>query len=90
MARQVTRRRTPVQRKSEATPRRNGHADGVEPAGMTYEEAGRYLGCTDRKIRQLVAAGKLPAFYIGRSARVSKAAADRFMDAGGAPNVVDP
>jgi excisionase family DNA binding protein len=91
MAQRVTRKRAAVARKQPAaTPRTNGHAVGVEPGGMTYEEAGRYLGCTDRMVRQLVAAGKLPAYYIGRSARVSRAACDRFMAEGGAPNVVDP
>jgi excisionase family DNA binding protein len=54
---------------------------------MTYEEAGRYLKCTDRTVRQLVVDGKLDGYYIGRSARVSRAACDRFMDHGGAPAV---
>jgi excisionase family DNA binding protein len=90
MARQVTRRRTPVQRKqpTAATRRRtddtNGkHAVHVDPAGMTFAQAGEYLGCSESKVRRLVADGKLQAFYIGRAARVSKAAADRFMDGGG-------
>jgi len=48
---------------------------------LTYREAGKLLGVTDRTVYALVAAGDLPAVRFGRSVRIDPADLREYIDA---------
>lgn len=70
---------------------RGDTGDAVPPVdaslAYTIPEVAGVLKCSERKVAQLIADGRLTAFYVGDLCRVSRAALDRFMAIGGAPRV---
>ena len=47
----------------------------------TPEEAATYLSISERKLRQLLSAGKIPSRKLGRHRRICVEDLDRFIDA---------
>ena len=51
--------------------------------GLTVIEAVKVLGVCERKVRGLIAEGKLPHFRVGRSVRIPWQQLKEWMDKGG-------
>ena len=51
--------------------------------GLTVSEAVKVLGVCERKVRGLIAEGKLPHFRVGRSVRIPWQPLKEWMDSGG-------
>ena len=51
--------------------------------GLTVSEAVKVLGVCERKVRGLIAEGKLPHFRVGRSVRIPWQPLKEWMDNGG-------
>ncbi|MBT4584682.1 MAG: excisionase family DNA-binding protein [Phycisphaerae bacterium] len=51
--------------------------------GLTVSEAKKVLGVCERKVRGLIAEGKLPHFRVGRSVRIPWQPLKEWMDQGG-------
>lgn len=51
--------------------------------GLTVVEVVQILGVCERKIRGLIAEGKIPHFKVGRSVRIPWLALQEWMDSGG-------
>ena len=54
-----------------------------EKYGLTVIEAVKVLGVCERKVRGLIAEGKLPHFRVGRSVRIPWQPLKEWMDQGG-------
>ena len=54
-----------------------------EKYGLTVNEAVQVLGVCERKVRGLIAEGKLPHFRVGRSVRIPWIPLKEWMDQGG-------
>ncbi len=55
--------------------------------GLTVNEAVQVLGVCERKVRGLIAEGKLPHFRVGRCVRIPWLALKEWMDNGGTGGV---
>ena len=55
--------------------------------GLTVSEAVKVLGVCERKVRGLIAEGKLPYFRVGRSVRIPWQPLKEWMDNGGTGGV---
>ena len=55
----------------------------LEKYGLTVNEAVQVLGVCERKVRGLIAEGKLPHFRVGRSVRIPWQPLKEWMDQGG-------
>jgi excisionase family DNA binding protein len=58
-----------------------------EKYGLTVKEVVHVLGVCERKVRGLIAEGKLPYFRVGRSVRIPWQPLKEWMDSGGTGGV---
>jgi excisionase family DNA binding protein len=58
-----------------------------EKYGLTVEEAAKKIGVCERKVRGLIAEGKIPHYRIGRSVRIPWPALKQWLENGGTDGV---